>query len=202
MMIRQPRNLLWLIPLALFVTSPLWKPSLTSFLQPRGDVPAPSDGIGEEERSRSFVMDAVTITLYNLGKAEWIINASQAFTGSSEREIGMVDGEAEYKGDEREKTLITSSRGMYGVDDQHLILINDVVVLKPRSRQEMYTDLLHYYNEKKKVVCPGWVKLKGPEFTITAGRLDYDLVNNGYDFGGRVKVQIEPGGAAAATGET
>ena len=35
-MLKNPRNLLWLIPLVLLVTSPLWKPALTDFLTPRG----------------------------------------------------------------------------------------------------------------------------------------------------------------------
>jgi LPS export ABC transporter protein LptC len=201
-MFRQPRNLLWLIPVLLFVTSPLWKAPLSAFLRPRGDFPAPSAGIDADNRSRTFVLDAITITLYSFGKSEWVINAARAFTGASDREIGLEEVDAEYKGEKREKTLITSLKGVYGVDDQHLILIDDVVIVQPESRQRMYTDLLHYYNEGKKVVCPGWVRITGPDFTITAGRLDYDLVSNDYDFGGRVKVELNQETVSPATGET
>ena len=68
----------------------------------------------------------------------------------------------------------------------HLVLIDDVVVEKPVSRQTMYTQLLHYYNDDKRIVSPGDVEIKGPDFNIRAGRLDYDLISRDYDFSNRV----------------
>ena len=35
-MISNPRNLLWMLPLLLLVSSPLWVPPLSDFLTPRG----------------------------------------------------------------------------------------------------------------------------------------------------------------------
>lgn len=184
-MIKNPRNLLWFIPLLLFVTSPLWKPPLSAFLQPRGTYDP--DGAREPvKQEQSFVMDAVTITMSSWGRVEWVVNARQAFTGKSDKEIGMLDVDALYTGEEKEHTRITSERGLYDLDKSHLVLIDNVVVDKPVSQQQLYTDLLHYYNTEKLIVSPGKVRINGPDFTIRAGRLEYDLVSRGYDFSKRV----------------
>ncbi|MGW8161766.1 MAG: LPS export ABC transporter periplasmic protein LptC, partial [Desulfobulbales bacterium] len=170
--------------------SPFWKPVLSAFLTPRGGFDTSVFNVTGDKQAQRFIMDSITITMSNWGRVEWVINAKRAFTGKSDKEIGMMDVDAVYTGDDQEKTNITSSRGMYNVNKSHLILIDDVVILKPSSKQEMYTDLLHYYNKKKLVVCPGDVELRGPDFTITAGRLDYDLLKDNYDFSGRVKVEM------------
>lgn len=190
MILKNPRNLLWILPLAVFMVSPLWIPAAKSFLKPRGGFGKEAVNLPGVEQKQQFVMDAVTITMSTAGRVEWTINADQAFTIKSDREIGMTEVDAVYEGDDKDKTLITSSSGQYDIDKGHLILIDDVVIVKPATKQEMYTDLLHYYNTSRTVVCPGDVKLLGPDFTIRAGRLDYDLAKHSYDFGGRVNVEL------------
>ena len=68
--------------------------------------------------------------------------------------------------------------------------MDDVVIDKPLSRQKLLTDLLHYSNNRKIVICPSKVELHGPDFRIRAGRLEYDLARSGYDFGDRVRVEL------------
>lgn len=184
-MIRNPRNWLWLLPLLLFVTSPLWQPPLSNFLSPPGII-KPAAEAEEGTGQQSFIMDAVTITMSSWGEVEWVVNARQAFTVKSDKEIGMIDVDAVYTGGGEEPTLITSKRGLYDVNTSHLILIDNVVVEKPAAGQRLFSDLLHYYNDRKTIVSPGKVRLEAPDFTIRAGRLDYDLVSNGYEFSKRV----------------
>jgi len=184
-MIKNPRNLLWFIPLLFFITSPLWKPALESFLKPRG-VFDPMEISEEPDKQQSFVMDALTITMTSWGNVEWVIKADQAFTGKTDKEIGMIGVNALYKGEKKERTRITSDRGLYMIDTSHLVLIDNVVVEKSVAKQKMFTDLLHFYNRDKRIVSPGSVRIKGPDFTIRAGRLDYDLISRDYDFSNRV----------------
>jgi len=190
MIFKNPRNLLWLVPLALFLTSPLWKPVLASFLKPRGGYEPPTMVSNEKEPSQSFIMDTITITMSNRGRVEWVVNAVRAFTGQSDKEIGMIGVDALYTDKNNDKTNITSSQGMYDVDKRHLILMDNVVIRKPATKQEMFTELLHYYDARKMLVSPGDVKIKGPDYSIEAGRLDYNLASNAYDFSDRVKVDL------------
>ncbi|HEB50553.1 MAG TPA: LPS export ABC transporter periplasmic protein LptC [Desulfobulbus sp.] len=189
-MMKNPRNLLWLIPVLLFVSGPLWKPALVSFLTPRGDFEASLPGSGEGE-SQNFIMDSITITLNSEGRKEWIIKAARAFTGRTDRELGMIGVDALYVGkDPKQPIRISSNRGTYYLDERHLILIDSVVVRKPATHEVLYTDLLHYYDQTKMVISPVDVEIVGKGFTIRAGRMDYDLSTDGYDFSNGVIVDI------------
>lgn len=190
MIVNNPRNLLWLVPLVLFLTSPLWKPGLASFLKPRGGYATLSPIGPENDQANNFIMDTITITLSNKGRVEWVVNAARAFTAQSDKEIGMIDVDALYTDLDNEQTHITSSQGMYDVDKRHLILMDNVVIRKPSEHQEMYTELLHYYDDRKMVVSPGDVEIRGPNYSIEAGRLDYNLATNAYDFSKGVKVNL------------
>jgi LPS export ABC transporter protein LptC len=189
-MMRNPRNLLWILPLLLFVTSPLWQPRVAAFLAPRGgynpDLMQPQD----TSPVQNFIMDAVAITLSSNGREEWQIDADRAYTGEDDYEIKMDGVSAMYIGNEKEPTNITSRQGKYYINERHLVLIDEVVITKPVSDQQMFSDLLHYYDATKMVVSPGPVLLKGPGLNLTAGRMDYDLATEGYDFGDRVKVNL------------
>lgn len=181
---------MWLVPLLLFVTTPLWKPGLASFLTPRGGYQAKPVVNPEDVPAQSFVMDTITITMSNKGRVEWVINAERAFTARSDKEIGMIDVDARYTDKSNEQTLITSSQGMYDVNKRHLLLMDNVIIRKPAENQEIFTDLLHYFDETKLAVSPGDVEIRGLNYTIEAGRLEYNLATNTYDFTNRVKVDI------------
>jgi LPS export ABC transporter protein LptC len=187
-MMKNSRNLLWIIPLALFVTSPLWKPSVATFLKPRGGYD-PQLAARAARQQQNFVMDSITLTLTNMGKEEWLINARRAFTGKTDRELGMIDVDALYHGKDQ-PVIITSNRGTYFLDDRHLILIDNVVIRKPQAGEVLYTDLLHYYDATKMLVSPVDVDIKSPKFTLQAGRMDYDLATDGYEFSNGVTVEL------------
>lgn len=185
---KNPRNLLWIIPLALFVSSPIWKPSVAAFLMPRGGYDAKLAAQASRQQ-QNFVMDAITITLTTKGKREWVVNAKRAFTGKTDKELGMIDVDALYTGKTNPMT-VNSNRGTYFVDERHLILIDNVIIKKPKTGEELYTDLLHYYDATKMAVSPVDVDIKGPKFSLQAGRMDYDLSTDGYDFSERVSVEF------------
>ena len=185
---KNSRNFLWIIPLGLFVTSPIWKPSVAAFLKPRGGYDARL-AARAGRLQQNFVMDTITITLTSKGVEEWVVKAERAFTGKSDRELGMIGVDALYKG-KNEPITITSSRGTYYIDQRHLILIDNVVVRKLKAGEVLYTDLLHYYDAGKMVVSPVPVDIKGPQFSLQAGRMDYDLSTDGYDFSEGVTVEL------------
>jgi LPS export ABC transporter protein LptC len=188
-MIGSYRNLLWIIPVSVIAASPLWKDSLAEFLKPRGGY----DEVAQrayQEQSQDFVMDDVVISFTTEGVKTWTIKAEQALTGASDREIHMIKVDALYHKKGESPINITSKSGMYHMDDQHLTLIDDVVIIKPLQHEEMYSDLLHYYDTTKMLVSPGDVEIKGPKFHLEGGRMDYDVSTGGYDFNDKVKVVL------------
>ncbi len=185
-MLKNPRNLLWLLPLLLFISSPIWEPKVASFLSPRGSFEATLNNDPDQLATRKFIMDSITITMSTKGQVQWVVNAKQAITGKNDREVEMIEVDAKYTAKDNTLTYITSDRGAYLVDKRHLSLSDNVVIRKPAQMQEMYTDLLHYYDATKMAVSPGKVDIKASNFSITAGRMDYDLSSDAYDLSNHV----------------
>ena len=181
------RNLLWLVPLLLILTSPLWQGIAKNFLTPRGGYDATAER-AYTEREQRFVMDNVVLTFFSKGQLTWTVNAAVARTGKTDREIDMTTVDAVYSKKGDSPLTVTSRRGIYRMDDKHLTLIDDVVLVKPIQKEELHTELLHYYDRSKMLVSPVQVKIKSPTFKLRGGEMEYDVSNKSYDFGKRVHV--------------
>ncbi|WP_417914332.1 LPS export ABC transporter periplasmic protein LptC [Candidatus Electronema sp. JM] len=181
------RNLLWLIPLGLLVSSPLWKGAAAEFLAPRGGYDAAAEQLFTQER-QDFVMENVVLTFTSKGQQTWTVRAAQARTGASDREIDMSTVHAVYSKAGDDPITVTSRSGSYQLDEKHLILRDDVVLVKPVQHEELRSSLLHYYDAGKQLVSPGDVTINGPTFKLRGGQMEYDVSNKAYDFGRRVHV--------------
>jgi LPS export ABC transporter protein LptC len=190
-MIRNPRNLLWAIPLALFISSPLWHPLLAAFLAPRGGYNLKLAQSRVETPLQNFVMESVAITLTSKGIEEWQIDAERAFTSPEhEHEIEMEAVSAIYIGTGREPINIESRKGAYRIDNRHLILTEQVKVVKPTKNQRLLSERLEYDDASKMLTSPGKATIITPESTLNAGSMKYDFATEGFDFGNRVKVKL------------
>ena len=183
------RNLLWIIPLALMCSSPLWKERAAAFLKPRGGYDAAAAQAYTRE-NQDFIMDDVVLTFFTRGIRTWTVNARQARTGRTDREIDMVAVDAVYSKKGDDPMTVTSNKGRYEMDDKHLTLIDDVVIIKPVQHEELYTDLLHYYDKTKILISPEDVRINGPKFNLKAGRMDYDISTKAYEFSQQVDVVL------------
>ena len=190
MNIASPRNLLWFLPLAAIVSAPLWLDPVSQFLAPRGGYDPRFAGRVSSSPTQNFTLDAVSITMTTKGVEEWQIDAQQAFTTEKDNEIELVGVNAMYIGREKPPTNITSKKGRYLVADRELVLMEDVRIKKPTSRQQLRTEILHYYDATKMAHSPVNVEIVPDDFRLNAGTMDYDLSTDGYDFGGRVKVKL------------
>ncbi|MDR2551252.1 MAG: LPS export ABC transporter periplasmic protein LptC [Desulfobulbus sp.] len=189
-MIKNPRNLLWLLPVLLFVTSPLWRPPLAAFLAPRGGYNPKLAQPQEESPIQNFVLESVAITMTSNGKEEWQIDANRAYTQGDDHEIEMEEVSAMYIGSEREPINIESRKGLYFIDKRHLVLTDHVKVVKPLRNQVMLSERLEYDDADKVLVSPGKVTILAPGMKLNAGRMDYDFSTEGFEFSDRVKVNL------------
>ncbi len=189
-MITNPRNLLWMVPLLLAVTSPLWQGPVSAFLAPRGGYNPKLAQVLEETPLQNFLMESVAITMTSNGMEEWQIDAVRAYTGEREHEIEMEEVSAMYIGTEKEPINIESRKGSYLINKRHLILTDHVKVSKPTRQQVLLSERLEYDDADKMLVSPGKVFIQAPGMKLNAGRLDYDFSTEGYDFSNRVKVNL------------
>jgi Protein of unknown function (DUF1239). len=189
-MTRNPRNLLWLLPVLLFATTPLWRSPLAAFLAPRGGYTFKLPQQQEGTPIQNFILDTVAITMTTNGKEEWQIDAGRAYTQGNDHEIAMEAVSAMYIGAEKEPINIESRRGLYLIDTRHLVLIDQVKVVKPTKNQVLLSDRLEYDDGDKVLVSPGKVTIFAPGMKLNAGRMDYDFSTEGFEFSSRVKVNM------------
>jgi LPS export ABC transporter protein LptC len=178
------RNLVWLVPLFLLVSFPLWRPPLAAFLAPRGGYD-PSLAQNRPD-GHDFVMNRVHITQSHRGKNTLDIVSDQAMTGQTTDEIRMDQIKAVITGKDGRQSHVSARKGIFDKATSLLTLIDDVVINKPSEKYEITTQLLHYDDKTKIAHCPGATRLKGEKITIKGGSLTYNTTSGSYDIGGRV----------------
>ncbi len=184
----RPKNLLWLIPLLLFVTFPLWRPPVASFLSPRGGYEPSLAKRNLDEHN--FNMDKVLISQSENGKKTLSIEANRAFTGKSVDEFHMEEVDAVIIGNNNEETYVTAKKGIFNKQTSILTLIDEVVVMQPKDHSELYTDLLTYNNATHMAYSPGKTQIIGKGFEIRGRNLHVNTMTSAYDLDGRVRCKL------------
>ena len=183
------RNLLWFIPLCLFITFPLWRPPIAAFLTPRG-------GYDESLAMRkldvhNFTMDNVHIIQSEFGKTTLEVEAKRAYTGKTEDEFEMEEVDAIVTATNGEQTFITSRKGILEKAAGILTLIDEVVVMKPKDKSELYTDLLIYDDNTKEAHSPGKTQIIGEKIEVLGNNLFFNTETEAYDLSGRVLCTLQ-----------
>ncbi len=183
-MIIKRRNFIWLIPLALITTFPAWRIPVGKFLTPRSEHDysvAKTSG-----DAQNFNLETVKILQSKNGKITAEIHAKKAFTTETPDEYALAEVDAVLYNNEGEPTNVEAKRGVFNGTSQQLTLMDDVVIIKVSEEQRLYTDLLHYDDETRRVHCPGETHIKGQDIDITGTGLKYDIERGFYELGGRV----------------
>ena len=182
------RNLLWIIPLLLLLSFPAWRIPVASFLSPRGGF---DQSFGQkQEQPHNFLMNEVTIIQNQTGKKTAEVAATRANTTDQINEYVLSEVNADLFGDKEEEVNVIAAQGTYNTDSKKLSLKNEVVVTRKSENQKLFTDLLHYYGEQRKLHAPVATRLKGPNIEILGSSLEYDVATNSYKIGGRVYCTI------------
>ncbi len=169
------RNAIWLIPLLLMITYPLWSIPVGNFLAPRdGD-----EQLAVSQKERNFNLQGVKITLNRNGMKTAFILSSNARTGPANTLI-MEDVTAELYDKNGKATRILAKQGVYNTKSERLTLKKDVVIHKKADQQVLYTQLLHFDNAKQTVQCPGTTRIVAKGATLNGGSFNYDIKSATY----------------------
>jgi len=172
------RNTIWLIPLLVVVTFPIWSIPVGDFLAPRGGFDP--DLKNRRTDARKFSMETVKILQNQNGRKTAIIRADKARTGISLNIYIMENVDADIFDNDNNITKIIAKKGRFDTTSEILTLIDDVVVNKTKDKQILYTDLLHYDSKKRTVNCPDKTKMVSEDVTIDGGSFDYDINLSSY----------------------
>ncbi|WP_136809166.1 LPS export ABC transporter periplasmic protein LptC [Desulfosediminicola flagellatus] len=189
MMIKR-RNLIWLIPLGLIITFPVWRIPIGNFLTPRVSYDKKITSTRDLE-AQNFNMETVRILQSKNGRMTAEIHSKSAFTTEKPNEYILDQVNADLFNNEGEATNVVAERGIFNGSTQHLTLMDNVVITKPAADQHLYTDLFYYDDETRMVNCPGKTRIEGETIEVVGTSLDYDVERGYYEMGGRVLCLIE-----------
>ncbi len=182
------RNLIWIIPLALLLTFPLWRIPVAAFLSPRGGYDA---SLAERELdTHNFALEGIHITQSQDGKKSLEIVAKHAYTGEKTDVFKLDEVDAVIISKTGEQTFITARHGILDKNTTILTLIDEVVVMKPKDKFELYTDLLTYNETTHIVHSPGRTQVLGEKIDITGHSLIFNTLTKAYDLSGRIRCKL------------
>jgi len=179
------RNTIWLIPLSIIVTFPLWSIPVGNFLTPRGNFTA-TPTTDQTPDSHNFNMNTVKILQNQQGKKTAFIRAGKAHTGEDPNLLILESVSADLFDEAGNITNIIAKTGKYSTTTKILTLIDDVIVHKTVDKQFLYSDLLIYDSEQRIVNSPGKTRLQGEDVEINGGSLNYDIKSGTYVIDNRV----------------
>lgn len=183
------RNAIWIIPVALFLTFPLWKKPVSTFLTPRGDFS--SSPPGQKAEVYNFVMGGITILQSEDDQETATIRASLASSTEIPNEYILEQVDADIVDEQGNVTNILADAGAYNVEQKRLKLMDNVVITSKADNYTMKTDLLFYEGDMRIVYCPEETLLQGEGIVITGSSLHHDMNTGTYTLGGRVRCTLE-----------
>ena len=191
-MMKDSRNLLWIVPLAALLTFPLWKPLAADFLSPeRKNTQTPVPSLTNSSVMTSTEMDGVHFEQSKDGVKEWLLTASRLYSKENDSDMELEDVKALFFGSsgKKEETNIRSQKARYNTDTRQLTLRGNVVVENEQG-YEMQTESLEYLAVEKKIRTTSAVSIKGSNLEVSGKRLIYDTVTGNYSLTGNVVCRI------------
>jgi len=188
MMLSGPRNLLWIVPLALLVTSSVWKPAVVEFLAPHGNLKVKT---GDSVPDKSFILTDVQLSRYEKGQADLVLNAAMVQSGRRGMDsFHLQNVDVLLFAEGKEKAHITGGEGFYDGDKQILTLVEDAAVVV-RNQYELRSDALRYLITYKTVKTAAEIFFKSKDFTVRGTGMSYNLESGAYRVGGRVVCDVK-----------
>jgi LPS export ABC transporter protein LptC len=188
-MLKDPRNLLWIVPLAALLTMPLWKPMASRILSPvrkESGVPAPPSLTSKRALSTSE-MNGVQFEQSKNGTREWYLTASRLYSTEKDSDMKLEDVKALFG--ENEETSIRSQKARYNADSKQITLQGKVVIQNDKG-YVMQTDSLEYITAEKKVRTTSSVNIQGSNIEVRGNQLLYDTETGNYSLEGNVVCKV------------
>jgi LPS export ABC transporter protein LptC len=191
-MMKDPRNLLWIIPLAVLLSLPLWKPLAVDFLSPdRKKIIPPVPSLTNTRALTSTEMDGVHFEQSKNGIREWLLTATRLYSTENDSNMELEDVSAKFFGStgNNRETDIRSQKARYNTETKQLILKGNVVVQNQKG-YEMRTESLEYVAVDKKIRTTSAVNVKGSNIEVSGNRLLYDTVTGNFSLEGNVVCKV------------
>jgi len=191
-MLKDPRNLLWFVPLAALLTFPLWKPLAVDFLNPvRQEITNSVSSLTNIRDLNSSDMADVEFEQNKNGSREWLLTASRLSRSEGDPDLRFENVKAVFfnSTEEREEARVKSRNAFYNQDTQKITLKGKVVI-NNNAGYEIQTDAIEYLAAEKKIRTTSAVNIQGNNIKVSGNRLVYDTITGNYSLNGSVVCRI------------
>ncbi len=184
------RNILWLLPVALLLSWPIWGGAFTSVLAPRGGLAAHLAVPQATTTGAGFSMDGVLFSQLKNGVRDWQIQAKRLFAGEDPDRMQLVTVEAQVFKNAERRFVITGQEGEYN-SKKKILLMRTGVKVQAENGMLIQSDSLSYDDQARKITTLAPVRITGKGMDIHGKGMAYDMQKDSYDVNGRVKVDIK-----------
>lgn len=191
-MLKDPRNLLWIFPLATLLTLPLWKPFAADFLTPKQKATSSAGPSVTSSRAlNSSEMKGVQFEQSKNGAKEWLLTANRLYSSENDSDMQLEEVKALFFGTagENEETHIRSQKARYNAATKQITLQGEVVIKNDKG-YEMQTESLEYLAAEKKIRTTSPVNIQGSNIEVSGNQLLYDTVTGNYSLEGNVVCKV------------
>jgi LPS export ABC transporter protein LptC len=191
-MLKDPRNLLWIAPLAALLTLPLWKPLAADILSPvRKGTESPGTALTSKHALSASEMNGVQFEQSRNGLKEWLMTAGRLYSTESDSSLQFEDVKGSFFGvaGEKDETRIRSQKAGYDEDTGKITLLGKVVIQNDKG-YEIRTESLEYLVAEKKIRSTSAVSINGGNFEVSGNRLLYDTRKRDFRLEGNVVCRI------------
>ena len=191
-MLKDPRNLLWIAPLALLVTLPLWQPLAQDILSPaRRQSEATALAPVTQAVQGSSTMEGIEFEESRNGTKEWRLTAGRMVSTENDPDMLLDDVQGFFFGKtgNREEARFKSRSGTYNTETRQITLTGDIV-LEDAAGYEMRTNSLHYSAAEKIMRTKTPVTVRGSNIEVSGNRLLYDIGTGQYLLEGNVVCRV------------
>ena len=191
-MLKDPRNFLWIAPLVVLLTMPLWKPLAADILTPaRKEKGTPAPSLANTDTLSSSEMSGVEFEQIKNGTKDWHLTASRLYRSGRDSDLLLEDVKGLFFGaaGSEEETRIRSQKARYNEDTKQITLQGEVVIQNSKG-YEMQTDALEYFAAEKKIRTTSPVNIQGSNIAVSGNELLYDTVTGNYRLEGNVVCRV------------
>ncbi len=183
------RNILWLLPVTLLLSWPIWGRAITRVLAPRGGLAVSLAAPQATTTGAGFSMEGVLFSQLKNGARDWQIQARRLYAGEDQDRMQLETVEAQVFKNAERRFVITGQEGEYNSKAKILIMRNGVKV-QAENGMLVQSDSISYDDQARKITTTAPVQITGKGMDIHGKGMDYDMQKDSYDVSGRVKVDI------------
>jgi len=184
------RNILWLLPVVLLLSWPVWGGAFTTLLAPRGGLAASLVVPQATTAGAGFSMEGVLFSQLKNGVRDWQIQAKRLFAGEDQDRMQMETVEAQVFKNAERRFVITGQEGEYN-SKKKILLMRTGVKVQAENGMLIQSDSLSYDDQARKITTTSPVQVTGKGMDIHGKGMAYDMQKDSYDVSGRVKVDIK-----------